>query len=290
MAKNLNNKNADAITAEFSVVTDAETGQLIDSETGEIINTTDMERRLVFLEQQIGLSAMQIAQALKEVKDERLYLCRGYKSMKEYVEDCLPLSLSAVKRYLQIADSFSEKAMQKLAGTPIKLLLEISRNEELKEEANSEDAEANDVIKKARELEKRKYAKKLSEYEEIIDGKEVLLGDLRDTVKEKNAKIEELRGALEKMATQKGIDPGRLIFVQQKVDALALIEESISFNHRMLGDISNIPHELIDAEVAGRLSIAVASIETSLGIIKNTFFAQLVPVVTDNEFDLVPEE
>lgn len=268
--------------------TDIIPAEIIDYETGEVLNTAEMEKRLFFLEQRMAFSATQIALDLKEIRDGNLYLCRGYKSLKEYVEDCIPLSLRTVQYHLQIADSLNGQALEKFSGTPMKLLIEIARNEELRDEANGEDSEADDIVKKARELERKKYQKKIDYCEEIIDGKEKLLSDSRETVKRLNEEIEKLKNAVSEMAASKGIDPDRLVFVTQKKEVISLIQEVLTTNLRLFSDITNIPHELVDdPETTGMLINALSAIKGGIIRIEDTFFMQLRPA--NNSIDVIPE-
>jgi hypothetical protein len=277
MAKTRNNQTTDIIPAE-----------IIDYETGEVMNTAEMEKRLFFLEQQIAFSATQIALSLKEIRDGKYYLCRNFKSMQEYVEKSLPWGISTVKNYRQVADTLNEKTLQKLSNAPMRILIEIARNEELKEEANSEDTDTDDIVKKARELERKKYQKKIDEYEGIIDGKETLLENSRETVKRQNEEIDKLKNAVSEMAASKGIDPDRLVYVTQKKEAIALIQEVLTTNLRLLSDITNISHELVDdPEVSGMLMNAISAMKVGINRIEDTFFMQLK--AANNSIDIIPE-
>ncbi|MFA5518836.1 MAG: hypothetical protein WDA74_06215, partial [Spirochaetota bacterium] len=122
---------------------------ILDVETGEVINTADAESRLVIFEQQIASGCIQIALALKTIRDENLYLARC-NSMAEYIEKYLPISLKHAQKHLQIADAFNSKALKRFRGAPMNMLLEISRNEELLEEANDPGSDPHDVVQKAR--------------------------------------------------------------------------------------------------------------------------------------------
>ena len=260
-------------------------------EPDEMPDPAVMGKRLAFWEHQIAAGATQMAIALKAIKDEKLYLAREYDSMEAYIKDCIPLSLRTVQYYLQIADALNEKTLEKFSGTPMKLLIEISRSEELREEANSDDADADDVVKKAREYEKKRYEKRISEYKEIIDAKETLLQDLRDKSQEvinrKDDEIDKLKNAVQSMAARDGIDPDRLVFVTQKQEAIALIEDILTSTLRQLSDITNIPHDLMDPELTGRLTYAVSAIKSGIGRIEDTFFIELK---TANEnVNIIPE-
>ncbi len=248
--------------------------EIVDEETGEVFNAAEMEKQLLFFEQQIAFGCVQIALALKSIRDEKLYLFRC-KSMKEYMSEYLPMSPRHAERHLQIADSFSDKALKKFTKTPMKLLLEISRDDELLAFANDPDSEADKVIKKARELEKRKYEKKIADMEDIIDGKEALLEGLRDQTTQKDTEIEKLKNALNKIVSDKGIDPAKAIFITQKKEALALIEEAFSHISGLLGDISNIPQDLMDAELTSKLTYTVAAVKAGIHRVEDAFFMQL---------------
>lgn len=268
--------------------TDIIPAEVIDHETGIALNTTDMEKRLLFLEQQIAFSATQIALSLKEIRDGKYYLCRNYKSMQEYIEQCLPWGFATVKNYLQVADTLNEKTMHKLSNAPMRVLIEIARNEELRDAANSEDSDADDIVQKARELERKKYQKKIDYCEEVITGKEKLLQNSRETVKQLEETIDNYKKQVSEMASREGIDPDRLVFITQKKEAISLIQEVLTTNLRLFSDITNIPHELVnDPETTGMLINALSALKGGIYRIEETFFMQLQ--VANSSIDIIPE-
>jgi vacuolar-type H+-ATPase subunit I/STV1 len=280
MAKTKNNHTTDIVPVE---ITD------IDYETGEIINKSDMEQRLFFLEQRMALDLSQIVYDLKEIRDYQFYQCRGYRSMHEYVDECLPFSIATVKRFLQIADALSENALKKLDNAPIKLLLEIARNEELRDEANSEDADVNDIVKRAKELERKKLQKKINDYESVLSGKDTLLRNSEEAVQRQREEIERLEKALNEIAATKDIDRDRFVYINQKQDAISLIQDVLTTNLKLLSDITKISHELMnDPEIAGMLVNAMAALKTGIYRIEETYFMQLT--TANNNIDILPED
>ncbi len=259
--------------------------EILDVATGEIINTDNAESRLVFFEQQIASGCIQIALALKAIRDEQLYILRC-RSMSEYIEEYLPMPLRNAKRHLQIADAFSGKALEKFKKTPMTLLLEISRNDELLEEANDPESDADDVVKKAREQEKRKYQKKLEKSDEVIKGQDALLKNLRDRLNEKDDEIGKLKGSIQGLISKKDIDPAKIVFITQKKEAFGVIDESMIQILNCLGTLNNIPYDLLDAELSGKLSQCMAAIEAGIRRLHD-FYSSYVVTPADNA-DLVP--
>jgi len=259
----------------------------VDDETGELITfSPDDENELLSIEQNITFNYIQLSLGLKTIRDRKLYLLRA-DSMKDYCQEFLRMSYSHMHRYLKIADAFTYKSLEKFSETPMRILLEISRDENLLEEANDPESDVNDIIKKAREQERKKLKKKMDEMEEVIDGKETLLEGLRDIVDRKDEEIARLKNALENIATKKGIDADQLVFVTQKQEALALIEESFTTILKHLGYMNNIPQELMDAELTTRLTFTVSAIKAGLHRIEDAFFHQIVSA--NDEIALIPE-
>lgn len=258
--------------------------EIVDTETGEVIGA-DSESKLIFFEQQIAAGCIQIALALKAIRDERLYLVRCG-SMKEYIEDYLPISLRNAERHLQIADAFSDKALEKFHGTPMTVLLEISRNDELLEQANEPDADSEDIVKKIREQERKKYQKKMEKNEEVIQGQDTLLNDLRDRINEKEDEIDKLKKTIHSLIGKKDVDPSRVVFITQKKEAMGVIDESMVMILDALGTLNTIPHELLDAELSAKLSQCIAAV--GAGVIRLRDFYSSYVVTPADSADLVP--
>lgn len=264
--------------------------EIIDDEYGEVLNSADTESRLVFFEQQIASGCIQIALALKIIRDEKLYLARcSY--MKEYVETYLPMSLRNAEKHLQIADAFSSQALEKfskLKKTPLTLLLEISRNDELLEEANDPDSEADEIVRKAREQERKKFQKKLEKNDDVIRGQDAILTDLRDRVNDKDEEIAKLKDTIQDLIGKKDVDPSRVVFITQKKEAIGVIDESMVQILDSLGTLNSIPHDLLDAELSGKLSQCIAAVEAGVRRLRDFYSSY---VVTPLDFsDVVPED
>lgn len=262
--------------------------EILDEETGEIINTAEIEARLLFFEQQAALGFIQTATAFKIIRDERLYLARAA-SMKDYINTYFKtLSLRTVELYLQIADAFSGHALEKFTGTPMKLLLEIARNDELLDEANDPESDADEVVKKAREQEKRKFQKKLDKVEEINRGQEALLNDLHERLDEKDDEIDKLKSSIQTLINRKDVDPSKVVFITQKKEASGIIDESMVQILTSLGMLNAIPHELLDAELSGKLSQCISAIDAGVRRLRD-FYSSYVVTPADHA-DLVPGE
>lgn len=262
---------------------------ILDCETGEVMDIAETVAELEVCEQQIALGFIQTALALKTIRDKKLYLARC-NSMKEYISITFndEFSLRTAERYLRIADAFNESTFKKFKGTPMKLLLEITGSDELTDEANDPESNAADVIRKAKEQERKKLKKKMDELETVIDGKEAMLEGLRESTSRKDDEIGRLKNAISGMASKKGIDPEKIIFITQKQEALALVEESFNYVLESLGNINNIPQELMDADLTAKLSYTMSAIKAGIRRIENAFFIQLT--TANDEIGILPEE
>lgn len=259
--------------------------EIVNDETGEVFNRADVESRLVFFEQQIASGCIQIALALKTIRDEKLYLARC-KSMTQYMEEFIPISLKHAEKHLQIADAFSGGALEKYKKTPMNLLLEIARNDELLKEANDPESEVDEVIRRAKEQEKKKLQKKLDKNDEVIRGQEALLADLRGRMREKDEEIHKLKNSIQSLISKKDIDPSKIVFMTQKKEAMGVIDECMVQILDCLGTLNNIPYDLLDAELSGKLSQCVSAVEA--GVRRLVDFYSSYIITNADTADLVP--
>lgn len=249
-------------------------------------SAAEPESRLIMIEQQIALGYIQVALGLKTIRDEQLYRVYDFDSMQSYCLDRLKMSPRHMHRHLVIADAFGEKVLGKIAksNVPMNALLAMAKDEELTENIEGMDVEQdkvvyNDgtfeplssVISRALEREKKTSKKKLNEAQGVISSKETLLEDYKTRVQEEKAENEKLKKVIQELTLRKDIDPGRLVFITQKREAMNLLDESSTVLIRTFGNISGIPHELLDAEVTMRLAEIVASIESGIQRIREEY-------------------
>lgn len=267
----------------------------VDPDTGEKVKvTTEMQTALFAHEEQIVLSTVQMAFSLKAIKDNKLYLMRGCENMKEYIHTFLAKSYSSAKFYMQIADALDGIANKsQLKGLKIGQLGELSKDLLLVEKLRKGDAEiSGDKIVHADGTEESleehlqflratirneeranvekavnataKARNDLKQYKHLVEEK-------NQAMLEKEEEISNLRRMVDELSQAKDIDPRKLRVLNGKKDAAELIR---SVNERVieaLGELSGIPHELIDAEIAGYMQTCVASIQTSMKKVKSDF-------------------
>lgn len=238
---------------------------------------------LAHCEQQIAFGCIQMATALKIIRDRRLYLLRECTSFEQYVDAYLPISGRSARRYLQIADAINEDALRKLEGASMKALLTIAGSPELAAEANESGSEAAELLAKA----KARYERSLKEKEQVIEGKDSLMQTLRESNEDKDKTIRELQETVQRIAQEKGIDINLYNYVRHKKEAMALVEEGLVTVAKSLGEINAIPAELMDAELTSRITYYIAAVKHGLSRIEETFFLQLK---TAAEIGILPEE
>lgn len=277
----------DAIDTMFPI-----TNEVIDPETGEVLNTAtlqEMEKKLAVLEQLIGASYLQVALALRTIRDERLYLCRCT-SFNEYIENYLPFSVRHAYRYLQLADSFTPSALKKLEkNAPMQLVLQIAKDDDLVEQINTatDEDEIKKLIEQARQKERARIQKQIDQMQQMLEGKEAIIESLRNESLQKEQAIERLKDAVQKAATRE-IDPNEIIFITHKKEALALLEESFAYILQKLNEIANIPHELLDPDVVGKLNYVVVAIKSAIKRIEDIYFTYLVQ--PNERVSILPED
>lgn len=244
------------------------------------------ESRLIMIEQQIALGYVQVALGLKTIRDEQLYVVYNFDSMQSYCLERLKMSPRHMHRHLQIADAFGEKVLGKIAksNVPMNALLAMAKDQELAENIEGMDVEQDKVvysdgtfeplsgvISRALEREKKNAKKKLDDASNVISSKEALLEDYKTRIQEEKSENEKLKKVIQELTLRKDIDPGRLVFITQKREAMNLLDESSTVLVRTFGNIGGIPHELLDAELTMRLAEIVASIEAGVQRIREEY-------------------
>lgn len=266
-----------------------------DPETGEKVKvTTEMQTTLVAHEEQIGLSMIQMAFSLKAIKDNRLFLLRGCNSMKEYVQTYLAKSYSGSRFYIQIADALDgidNKGQFK--GLKLGQLNELTKDLLLVDKLKKGDAEiSGDKIVHADGTEESleehlsfMRATLRSEVQGQVEKATTATAKVRQDLKqfkhlveeknqellEKEHEIANLRRTVDEISQAKDIDPRKLRTLNGKKDAAELIRTANERVLEALGELSGIPHDLVDAELAGYLKTCVASIETGMNKLKSDF-------------------
>ncbi len=282
-----------------------------DKESGEVISITpEMQTKLNTLEFGIISNWVQTAISLKTIKDEKLYLVRSDswgEYVREYLHESLGFSERQVSRHLQIASTYSEKVLQKASkGTPMQSLIDISRDPQLVEQFNEGEVEIDGdrvvyadgtfdslsaVRERVRKETAKKYQKQLEAKEIQAKGQDAMLSDYRERLQSMHDEQEQLRSTIKKLVSDKGIDPKTIVFVTQKREAISLIEQHGAKIIELLGDLSNIPQELLDADVTARLTSTIAMMQAGTVRLKEHYGSTVwVPSMTDMPTDdVVPE-
>lgn len=256
--------------------------QFTDKETGEIITLGEShENLLLSLEHQIVNNYVQVALALKTIRDEHLYFLRGCDSMQDYCAAYLGMSRRHVYNHLHVADHFSEKLLGKVsrANVPMQALLDLTKNAEVV--GNLEAAEIdpdNDrvvyadgsveplskALERAREVERKKAGKKLSDSRDLLNAKDRMIESYNERLEEAGETIKDLRGTITDLVSKKDVDPSTVVFVTQKKEALRLLDDAAMSVIDTFNGVSGIPQTLLDPDVTAKLTHFISSMEAGL--------------------------
>lgn len=283
-----------------------------DRDTGEVITITpEMEQRLQALEFSIVSNWVQTAINIKTIRDEKLFLVRC-DTFSEYVQgylrESLGISTSNIWKHLQIATTYSDTVLQKVAkGAPMQSLIELSRNPELVRDLNDGSAEIEgdrvvyddgtfESLAQVRERIKKEtaeaYKKKLEEKDLHAKGRETILKDYQKRVQDQQGEIAKMKEAIEHVVNQKGIDADKIMFITQKKEALNLISEVQARIIEALGDLSYIPESLLVPDVTAQIASTVAMLSAGAARIREKYGAiAWLPKVEEDpaNIDVVPE-
>jgi hypothetical protein len=276
--------------------------EIINTETGEIIENDSRLSWLISLEKQIAMSYVEVALALKMIKEEQLYLLRGFETMKDYAQACLGMNIRSVERRLQLANAFSEKVLNKVMGNkvPVNKLLEITKDARLIDDLEEDRAEIqgdrvvysdgtedslDDVIRsiKIRNNDEKK------ELTERLAGKDELLRKAAQRENENQEEVNKLRQTLSRVVSEKGLDPDRAIYITQKKQAVELIENSLDSAIRAISGLDSIPYELLDSELSAQLSAAISAIDAGIYRTREHYGAAIWIPKNEAPRDLIPE-
>jgi hypothetical protein len=285
----------------------------VDSETGsEIAFTGEDMQDLKLFEQSIVSSWIQEAVALRNIANRKLYLLRDCASMKDYLMEYYHKSYAHAKRLLSITSKINPDKLTDLTEIPMTKLLEITRDDGMVDMIN--DGEANieadkvvyadgtfesldDVIARAKreakreeEQERDKLKTKIDKQKDKLEGKDFMLSNLQNQLQESVDRTKRLEASLQSLMSEKGVDPKTIVFITHKKHAVDVIDESMREALKHLASIDNIPKDLVDAELGGRMALAISSIEAGCERIRDNWGMILwIPGKTERATDVVPE-
>lgn len=200
------------MSTELSVIENNGKLEVKDPETGQKMSFTQTDvARLSFCEMQVGMGLHVIATSLKTIRDEKLYLVRGYKTMAEYAYDNMNMGNRTMRNYIRLADSFSDaekvkaisevgitKAMQLIKDPDFVETAEQANNEELRELIHGRLAKIEKQNKRIKEENKR-LKQGLSDEKEAIQSITSKYDELKDQVDQ---------GKYEPITSKKKLDAG----------------------------------------------------------------------------------
>lgn len=285
----------------------------IDEETGKEITFTGEDMHdLKLFEQSIVSSWIQEAVALRNIANRKLYLLRNCVSMKDYLLEYYHKSYAHANRLLHITTKISPDKLTDITGIPMTKLLEITKDDGIVDMINDGDANLetdrviyadgsfeslDDVIartkreaKREEEQERDKLKSKIEKQKDKLDGKEFMLRSLENQLQESIDRTNRLEASIQSLMSEKGVDPKTIVFITHKKQAVDEIDESMREALKRLAAIDNIPKDLVDAELGGRMALAVSSVEAACERIRDNWGMILwLPGKTERPTDVVPE-
>ncbi|MBN2157890.1 MAG: hypothetical protein JW807_00740 [Spirochaetes bacterium] len=285
----------------------------IDAETGREVSFTETDvQDLRLFEQAIVASWIQEAVALRNIANRKLYLLHDCPTMKDYLMEYYKKSYRHALRLLFITDKINPDKLTDLTEIPMTKLLEIARDDGMVDKINEGDASLDadkvvyadgtfesldDVIARAKREAKREEGKerdklkaKIEKANNKLSGKDFMLKNLEDQLQESIDRTKRLEESLQSLMSEKGVDPKTIVFITHKKQAVELIDESMREALKRLADIDNIPKDLVDAELGGRMALAVSSVEAACERIRDNWGMILwLPGKVEHPTDVVPE-
>ncbi len=261
--------------------------QAITPEVEEVKDNKALARRLVNL---LKVNYVQQMMVLRELRDGEYFLELGYNSLEELIIAELPFTISAAKRLLIVADSFgADKDIEKLIGDGnLKELSTIAHNPELMYKGggkvvteSGEEHSLEDYIEDIK-AQNQKIQKKS---EQELQRAKKCLGEMQNHSKEieksYQGKIEELKHKIDVIARSKDIDPEKLSMITGKKDALILIQEKLVEVSNVFGQLSDIPDEIRDPQLATLITQVIGAIDSGLKALKEDWAPTLFAPTPD---------
>ena len=284
-----------------------------DADTGKEIAFTEVDvQDLRLFEQAIVASWIQEAVALRNIANRKLYLLHDCPTMKDYLMEYYKKSYRHALRLLFITNKINPDKLTDLTEIPMTKLLEIARDDGMVDMINDGEANIeadkvvyadgtfeslNDVIartkreaKREEDQERDKLKSKIDKANTKLSGKDFMIKNLEDQLQESIDRTKRLEESLQSLMSEKGVDPKTIVFITHKKQAVELIDESMRDALKRLADIDNVPKDLVDAELGGRMALAVSSVEAACERIRDNWGMILwLPGKVERPTDLVPE-
>ena len=244
----------------------AETGfemrdSFIDPATNAVVQVQETQvSNLMSLELQIATSMTSMMLALRQVRDERLYLLRS-DTFEDYLR-MIGIAPRTARRQLQIADAFGDsKSFSEISKLPQTLLLEVAKNDDLAQqlrdgEVRTADGEILSIeeivnsgnVKLKSELEKsqknfRNYKKK---YEEADEDRKL-----------RSAELNEYKERLGKDFTR----------ITKKKDAMAALFAAEGEINSVIATLDQIDTD--EVEVVGKLGSLIGQIKYAMDALED---------------------
>lgn len=202
---------------------------------------------IMFIGSVIGTSLVNLAQNLKKMKDEKLYVEAGFNSFEEYSENALGLKQRQAYNYIKILDSFDEDFLHSNAKIGVsKLTLLSSLSDEEKEVIiESNNLEETSVSELKEQIQKLKQEKEDKE-NELAKFKEDANVELSKIKQDAEAESSKLKVKIDKLKidlkNEKEKPAERIVETIQDPDLVSKVESlerNINLKQRLINQLQS---------------------------------------------------
>jgi len=254
---------------------------------GEIVFSPAQQAQFHSIKDQIKSNLHQIGLCLRDVRDHKYYLIDDCQSFNEWLIGMFGNGIRTAQRMLEIADAFGDMPNAgELMDQSVSGLLALKKDPEMMEALKKGEIEISEghVIlpggetvdlpsfirsfqKKVEQDSKGKEGKlksALNNSKEAVNTLNQALNQSEDEKRELHEKINSLEKTLQDVMGKKDLDGMRIAFVTHRDEASELLDESFTAILDRLGQIDNIPPDLVDAKLAGHMGRAIAGIDAAI--------------------------
>lgn len=177
------------------------------------LTISDKQKEFVYTHRQIMYSgnmmtdfAVNLAENLKKMKDEKLYIEAGFESFGQYAEQACGLKERQAYNYIKIIEKFDKDFLHsnaKIGVTKLCLIasLDAEENSQLQQKINIEEISTRELkeqiqsLKQERENQDQQYQTNLSEINDKLKKEQLLKDKLNKKLESLNKEIKDLKNA-----------------------------------------------------------------------------------------------
>jgi hypothetical protein len=244
------------------------------------------------IKSQMKDSLAAVGLSLRTIRDQKYYLMDDCGSMSEWLLNTWGSSIRTAQRLLEVADAFdSIPNANEIMSLPLTHLLTMKKDPATMEALRSGDLQIDDghaILPTGETMDLPSFVRKIKkETETEIRSKESRLKEQLNNSKEATHTMEEalekseaekaeiigklktLEKTINDLMQKKDLDGMRVAFVTQRDEAAVLLDDSMTIILDHLGQIDNIPHDLVDGKLAGHFGRTLAGIESAMERIRD---------------------